>query len=60
MVKTVLLFNPELEDFGTLDRDILHPETNEVWFREGHVLTWGNLVALVSMGIDMVYAREDK
>jgi hypothetical protein len=60
MAKPVLIFNSELEDFGTLAKDIIHPETNEVWFEAGHELTWGNLVALVSMGIDMVYVEEDK
>jgi hypothetical protein len=60
MTKSVLIFNPELEDFGTLAKDILHPETHEVWFEAGRVLTWENLVSLVSMGVDMVQVEEDK
>lgn len=52
MIKTINIFNPELNAYGTLGREILHPETHEVWFREGHVLTWADLVALVSVGID--------
>jgi hypothetical protein len=59
MTKNVLIFNPELEDLGTLAKDILHPETHEVWFEVGHILTWGDLVSLVSMGVDMVQVEED-
>ena len=54
MKKTINIFNPELNAYGTLADDILHPETHEVWYRAGYELTWADLVKLVSFGVDSV------
>lgn len=55
----VNIINPVIYDHYVLSADVYSPETHEIMFRAGQVITWKVLLDMYAIGLERVQVLDD-